>query len=75
MDDKSLQQSLALLGSPDRPRSGPHHPMVCLGTLRLEEDGTLRCPHNATTRGGDRFTKDCINGSVALLIVELAQTL
>lgn len=68
-----LQKALMMQTTQDSPPSGPHHPMTCLGELRLEDDGTLKCPHNSTRAGGDRRTKDCINGSVALLIIELAQ--
>lgn len=70
----NLQKHLATITSQAMAPT-QHHPITCLGGLRLEEDGTLRCPHNATVRGGDRRTKDCINGSVAILIVELAATL
>jgi hypothetical protein len=52
----------------------PHHPITCTSELRLETDGTFTCEH-ASAPSGDTRTQFCINHSVALLLIELAQQL
>lgn len=49
----------------------PHHPITCTSELRLEEDGSLHCPH-AKTEPNDRRTMSCLQSSVAILLIELA---
>ncbi|MGH9035421.1 MAG: hypothetical protein ACRD0O_06625 [Acidimicrobiia bacterium] len=52
----------------------PHHPITCPTELRLETDGTFACAHSAAP-AGDTRTQSCINHSVAVLLIELAQQL
>lgn len=51
----------------------PHHPVTCSVNepLSLTDDGALHCPHTSTPPN-DHRTRECINHSVALLIIELA---
>lgn len=48
----------------------PHHPIMCLDRLELDEDG-LRCPHAGTSLT-QRRTVECLNYSIALLLIEIA---
>ena len=52
----------------------PHHPITCCGRLRYETDGTLACEHTAAPLD-DLRTMHCLNHSVAMLLMELAQQL
>ncbi len=52
----------------------PHHPITCQTELRLEEDGTFGCEHT-TVPPGDVRTQLCLDHTVALLLIELSQTL
>lgn len=52
----------------------PHHPITCATKLRLEEDGTFSCEH-ATVPPGDVRTQLCLDHTVALLLIELSQSL
>ncbi|MGH9042635.1 MAG: hypothetical protein ACRDZ3_20665 [Acidimicrobiia bacterium] len=52
----------------------PHHPITCPTELRLEEDGTFSCEH-ATVPPGDTRTQLCLDHTVALLLIELSQSL
>ena len=52
----------------------PHHPITCTSDLRLEPDGRLACDH-AATPADDQRTRTCLNHSLALLLIELAQDL
>ena len=52
----------------------PHHPITCDSCLRLEEDGRLACDHTAAPPG-DHRTQQCIDHSVALLLIELGAAL
>lgn len=68
----NLQATLsASSASSVHPVIQPHHPITCPGQLALYEDGSLACDH-ARTDPGDPRVHDCLNHSVALLIVELA---
>lgn len=49
----------------------PHHPITCLGDLRLESDGHFSCEHS-TVPPGDVRAQLCIDHSVALLLIELS---
>lgn len=49
----------------------PHHPITCGGELRYAEDGTFGCEH-AEVPPGDLRTRQCIDHSLALLLIELA---
>jgi hypothetical protein len=73
----SLQAILSSASAPAIPDTGaalPHHPITCTSELRLEPDGTLACEH-ATASVGDARTRSCLNHSLALLLIELAQSL
>jgi hypothetical protein len=61
-------------GTPADEIDGPHHPITCTTELRLEDDGTFACRH-ASAPSDDLRTRSCINHSVALLLLELAQDL
>jgi hypothetical protein len=52
----------------------PRHPITCSTQLRLEPDGTFTCDH-ASVPADDRRTRSCLNHSLALLLIELAQEL
>lgn len=54
----------------------PHHPITCAAspTLRFHEDGSLACEH-ITTKADDARTRECLNHSVAILLMELAERL
>jgi hypothetical protein len=52
----------------------PHHPITCSSELQLDPDGRFRCEH-AEVPGGDERTRLCVNHSLALLLIELAQEL
>jgi hypothetical protein len=52
----------------------PHHPITCHTELRLEEDGTFGCEHTSVPPGDVR-TQLCLDHTVALLLIELVQTL
>lgn len=52
----------------------PHHPITCAGKLRLEHDQTFSCEH-ATVPARDGRTQACLDLSMAILLIELAQAL
>jgi hypothetical protein len=52
----------------------PHHPITCAGKLRLERDRTFSCEH-ATAPARDERTQACLDLSIAVLLIELAQAL
>lgn len=72
----SLQATLSAssMGTPGAPPVLPHHPITCDGNLRFEEDGRLACDHTAAPPD-DHRTQQCIDHSVALLIIELSAAL
>lgn len=49
----------------------PHHPITCTSQLALYEDGRFVCEH-AEAPPGDFRTQDCLNHTVALLLIEVA---
>jgi hypothetical protein len=61
-------------GGPPAPAVDPHHPITCTSELRLEPDGTFACEHSKAPSGDPR-TQFCLNHSLALLLIELAQGL
>lgn len=56
------------------PVPAPHHPITCSTTLRLEEDGTFACEHTEVPPGDIR-TQQCLDHTIALLLIELSQLL
>lgn len=50
---------------------GKHHPITCADELEFDDDG-LRCPH-ASVPADDQRTQDCVDHSVAILLLELAR--
>lgn len=52
----------------------PHHPITCSTELRLEDDGTFACEHTSVPPGDVR-TQLCLDHTVALLLIELVQSL
>lgn len=52
----------------------PHHPITCTGIMALHEDGRFECEH-AVVPPGDIRTQQCLDHSVAILLIELAQRL
>jgi hypothetical protein len=52
----------------------PHHPITCRGELWLGDDGSFSCDH-ATAPSGEARSQLCIDHSIAILLVELAQEL
>jgi hypothetical protein len=75
-DPVNLQATLSSssAGTPPAEIVQPHHPITCPTELRLEDDGAFACQH-ASAPSGDLRTRSCINHSVALLLIELAQEL
>ncbi len=61
-------------GTPAAEPIRPHHPITCPTDLRLESDGSFACEHTSAP-SGDTRTRYCINHSVAVLLIELAQQL
>lgn len=50
----------------------PHHPITCSSRqIALYEDGSMSCDHAATSPG-DLRTQYAVNGSIAVLLLELA---
>lgn len=70
-----LQATLAssTAGPPQAPGVS-HHPITCRGDLRYEPDGTFCCEH-ASVPPEDIRTRLCVDHSLALLLIELAQHL
>lgn len=60
-------------GMPCRPAAA-HHPVICDGELRYDEEGRFSCPH-ATVPPDDLRTNDCLRHSIALLILDLGSKL
>lgn len=52
------------------PIQGKHHPITCTDELEYDEAG-LRCPH-AEVPADDQRTLDCVDHSIAILLIELA---
>ena len=52
----------------------PHHPITCQTPLRFHDDGRLSCEH-ATAPPGECRTQFCVQHSVAVLLLELANDL
>jgi hypothetical protein len=71
-----LQATLrsATEGTQEAGEVGSHHPIACNSELRFEPDGTLVCEH-AVAPVGDIRTQHCLNLSLAVLLMELAQRL
>ena len=71
-----LQAVLSSFSADPRPEHAiyPHHPITCGGELRLEPDGAFACEHSLAPSGDPR-TQSCLNHSLALLLIELAQHL
>lgn len=67
----NLQATLSASSAGQGEPIEPHHPITCPSTLWYEEDGTLRCEH-ATAPPGDIRTRQCIDHSIAVLLMELA---
>ena len=61
-------------GNAETPIPTPHHPITCSSALRLEEDGTFACEH-AQVPPGDIRTQQCLDHTIALLLIELSQSL
>jgi hypothetical protein len=61
--------AMSSLGSPT-----PHHPITCAGDLFFHDDGRFACEH-AEVADGDERTVHCVQGSIAILILELARSL
>jgi hypothetical protein len=73
--DMNLQATLSSSSATDAAATvRPHHPITCASTLRLEHDGALACEH-AEAPTDDPRTRFCLNHSLALLLMELAQEL
>jgi hypothetical protein len=52
----------------------PHHPITCMGELRFEPNGSLRCDHSVAAPDDIR-TQFCIDHSISLLLMELSAEL
>jgi len=74
--DLNLQATLSLSSAtgPDEQVVKPHHPITCSTPLRYEEDGTFACNH-AEVPPGDRRTQSCLDHTIALLLLELVESL
>lgn len=67
----SLQATLSAASADPTVNYYPHHPITCKDDLRYEEDGSFACEH-ITVPADDPRTINCVNHSVALLIIEEA---
>jgi hypothetical protein len=74
--DLNLQATLSLSSAPgpDQEAVRPHHPITCSSPLRYEEDGSFACGH-AAVPPGDVRTQSCLDHTIALLLLELCQSL
>jgi len=73
--DVSLQGTLAACTATGLAMQvSPHHPIACPEELRLDDDGTLSCPHAAAPPDDER-TQYCLDLSLALLLIELSHDL
>jgi hypothetical protein len=74
--DLNLQATLSLASAtgPSEPVVKPHHPITCSSRLRYEEDGTFACTHTSVPPDDVR-TQQCLDHTVALLLMELSQQL
>jgi hypothetical protein len=52
----------------------PHHPITCASRLRLGHDEMFSCEH-VTVPTRDGRTQACLDLSIAILLIELAQAL
>lgn len=66
----NLQATLSA-GSADSNLYVPHHPITCASTIRLHDDESMECEH-VRTPSQDPRTHQCVNASVAMLLLELA---
>ena len=68
----NLQATLSASSATTAPAPVPHHPITCASNLRFDPDaGVLECEH-AATEPGDLRTRQCIEHSLAILLIELA---
>ena len=74
MNLQATLSSTSVLSNDGASSVDPHHPITCSTELRLEPDGTFACDH-ASVPAGDERTRFCLNHSVSLLLIELAQEL
>ena len=75
MNTIALQSLLATTsGTADLDQTVPHHPITCHGILTYDADGCFACEH-ATVPAEDERTQACLNHSMALLLIEIAETL
>ena len=74
MNLQATLSSSSAIGNDESTAVHPHHPITCASSLRLEPDGSLRCDHAAAPED-DQRTRFCLNHSLALLLMELAQDL
>ena len=72
----NLQATLSASSAMSTPDGSPlpHHPITCTSSLLFEEDGSFGCEHTEVPPGDIR-TQYCIDHSIALLLIELAQHL
>lgn len=66
-----LQSTISAATSTNEPSINPHHPITCTGNIYYDEDGTFRCDHASAPPDNPR-NHQCVNHSVALLLIELA---
>ena len=69
-----LQSTISASTSDNDNSVYPHHPITCPSKLYYEEDGTFSCEH-ATAPPDNPRSKQCVNHSIALLIIELGMAL
>lgn len=67
----TLQSSLSASSTGVEPLVKPHHPITCMGPLFLHEDGRFACEH-AEAPADDPRTQQCLNHSIAIMIIEEA---
>jgi hypothetical protein len=66
----NLQATLSA-GSATHGQYFPHHPITCHTELKFNEDNSFECEHMKVAPDDPR-TRDCVNGSIAFLIMEEA---
>lgn len=64
----TLSAASAVAGHP----VSPHHPITCSSDLRFEPDGQFACPHASVPATSDLRTRQCLEHSISILLIEMA---
>lgn len=70
----NLQATLSASSATAASPGAGHHPICCESALAFHEDGRFSCDH-ATVEADDVRTHQCVDHSIALMILEEAMKL